>query len=68
MSSFKSSPCGEGKTRPSSFGFRASGWANLVEGDWAEGVEVRQDIADARERRGADARRVALEPACDELA
>jgi hypothetical protein len=42
--------------------------ADLVERDRAEGVEVRQDVADASERRRADAQRVALEPASGELA
>ncbi|MGH2920963.1 MAG: hypothetical protein ACRDKU_02720 [Gaiellaceae bacterium] len=36
---------------------------DLVERDRAEDVEVRQDVADARERRGTNAQGVALEPA-----
>jgi hypothetical protein len=40
---------------------------DLVERERAEDVEVRQHVADARERRGAHAQRVALEPARDEV-
>jgi hypothetical protein len=42
--------------------------ADLVERDRREGVEVRWDVVDAREGRGAHAQRVPLEPAGDEVA
>ncbi|HWQ24821.1 MAG TPA: hypothetical protein VNK94_12010 [Gaiellaceae bacterium] len=44
------------------------GRTDLVERDTCEDVEVRQDLAYTRERRGADAQRVPIEPAGDELA
>jgi hypothetical protein len=44
------------------------GRVDLVERDACEGLEVREDLADARERRGPDAQGVAIEPAGDELA
>jgi hypothetical protein len=42
--------------------------ADLVERERVEDVEVRHDLADARKRRGADAQRVAVDPAGNELA
>lgn len=44
------------------------GRVDLVERDTCDDVEVRQDLADARERRRADTQRVPIEPARDELA
>src|SRR5581483_1764982 len=43
------------------------GRTDLVERDGCEGVEVRQDLTDARERRGADAERIPVEPTVREL-
>ncbi|MCZ7589953.1 MAG: hypothetical protein M5U27_14065 [Gaiella sp.] len=44
------------------------GRVDLVERDTYEDVEVRQDLAYARERRGANTQRVPIEPAGGELA